>query len=109
MSHTDDCVRCGKDTSFGSGRFVNRLPASADYEVIDDSGNVIYEEGQYRDGYYCAECAARPCCRCDHMIPLDEDITAHDCGLDEFTDGSYCVHEQCLTVEETKLFKQMRG
>ena len=24
------CVECNEDTSFGSGRFVNRIPASVD-------------------------------------------------------------------------------
>ena len=32
------CVNCGRDTSFGSGLFVNRIPADADYEsdINDD-------------------------------------------------------------------------
>ena len=36
------CVDCGKDTSFGSGRFVNRIPADADYESIDEQGKTIF-------------------------------------------------------------------
>ena len=50
------CVDCGKDTSFGSGRFVNRISADADYESIDDQGNTIFAEGEYRDGYLCPDC-----------------------------------------------------
>jgi len=50
------CVDCGKDTSFGSGRFVNRIPADADYESIDNEGNIIFAEGEYRDGYLCPNC-----------------------------------------------------
>lgn len=34
------CIECNKDTSFGSGRFVNRIPA--------DNGVKV--------GYICAEC-----------------------------------------------------
>ncbi len=36
----DRCVYCFKDTSFGSGRFVDRIPASTDD----------------LDGYVCTEC-----------------------------------------------------
>jgi len=50
------CVHCGRDTSFGSGRFVNRIPADASYEVVDKDGKIIFEEGEYRDGYGCVEC-----------------------------------------------------
>lgn len=50
------CVDCGKDTAFGSGRFVNRIPADADYESIDNEGNIIFAEGEYRDGYLCPNC-----------------------------------------------------
>ncbi len=32
----NDCILCGEDTSFGSGKFVNRIPAD--------------------DNYMCAEC-----------------------------------------------------
>ena len=53
------CVFCLKDTSFGSGRFVNRIPASTDVS----------------DGYACSECMETECDRCDGMIGLDEDIT----------------------------------
>ena len=38
----NNCVCCNQDTSFGSGRFVNRIPADADYESLDDQGNTIF-------------------------------------------------------------------
>lgn len=38
------CTHCHKDTSFGSGRFVNRIPSTTDDE----------------DGYMCAECYTEP-------------------------------------------------
>jgi len=50
------CVDCGEDTAFGSGRFVNRIPADADYESIDDQGKTIFADGEYRDGYLCPNC-----------------------------------------------------
>ena len=89
MSVIDPCVHCGESTVFGSGRFVNRIPAD--------------------DGYACAECMALDCDRCDRPIPLDEDITADDCGMDEFEDGSWRVHEECLTSDETKALRREQG
>ena len=41
------CVHCRNDTSFGSGRFVNRYPVSG----LDPDGSGI----EY-DGYCCDEC-----------------------------------------------------
>ena len=41
------CVHCRKDTSFGSGRFVNRYPVFG-LENIDT--------GQEEDGYCCDKC-----------------------------------------------------
>ena len=29
------CVHCGEDTSFGTGRFVNRIPADSTCEAWD--------------------------------------------------------------------------
>tara|TARA_X000001388_G_scaffold25730_1_gene17955 strand:+ start:1312 stop:1659 length:348 start_codon:yes stop_codon:yes gene_type:complete len=111
MSNKNDignrCVKCGEDTSFGSGRFVNRIPADATYESLDKNGNIIFKEGEYREGYACAECMAFECCRCDEMIPMDEDVTPYDCGSEEaeFSDGAYRVHHECLTKIEKIHFK----
>lgn len=41
------CVHCRQDTSFGSGRFVNRYPVFG-FENIDTE--------QEEDGYCCDEC-----------------------------------------------------
>ena len=84
----NNCIHCGRDTSFGSGLFVNRIPA---------------DDGE-KDGYACPECMAMPCCRCDELIPMDEDITSDQCGYDQyFQDGAWRVHEECLTAEEKRL------
>ena len=98
----EPCVHCGKSTGFGSGLFVNRIPADADYESKDEDGNVVYKEGEYRDGYACPHCAGPDCWRCDKSIYIDEDITPEQCGLgdDLFSDGARWVHLDCLTAEE---------
>ena len=102
------CVHCGANTSFNTGLFVNRIPADSDYQAEDSDGNIIFKEGEYRDWYACASCMSLDCDRCDVSIPLDEDITADDCDLEEFNDGAYRVHECCLTKEETKILNAIR-
>ena len=109
------CVNCGKDTSFGSGLFVNRIPADADYEsdTNDEQGNPIFADGQYRDGYLCPDCSAWECDRCDRMIPNDEDLTPSDIydkddprSSKEFSDGSWRLHFECLTNKEQLSYKE---
>jgi hypothetical protein len=94
------CVFCGEDTSFGSGRFVNRLGA----DTYDE------EKKEYRDGYACAECMATECDRCDKSIALDEDVTPYDVYGDDdpgqFPDGAYRVHQECLTTQETQFLEE---
>ena len=69
------CIECWENTSFGSGRFVNRMPA--------DNG--------MREGVMCAECAAIECDVCDDKIALDEDVYI------EMPDGECLhVHEECV-------------
>ena len=46
---TDPCQLCGVSTSPGSGRFVNRIPASGDVELPDGST-------KYQHGWGCALC-----------------------------------------------------
>ena len=100
------CVYCGEDTSFGSGKYVNRVPADADCYIETADGIVIFKQGEYRSGFACAECMAHDCCRCGKPIDLDEDVTPFDVfgGHLEFDDGSVRVHEDCLTAKESELF-----
>lgn len=48
MTEEDKCIGCEKPTAFGSGLFVNRIPA--------DNGE--------REGYLCVECQSEECDRC---------------------------------------------
>tara|TARA_Y100001960_G_scaffold331176_1_gene427351 strand:- start:1773 stop:1964 length:192 start_codon:yes stop_codon:yes gene_type:complete len=42
------CVECMRDTSFGSGLFVNRIPADRQEDINSDR----------IEGYLCGECVA---------------------------------------------------
>jgi len=48
------CIECGEDTSFGHGKFVNRVPAD--------------------DGYLCADCLSFECDSCGELIEFDCEI-----------------------------------
>ena len=113
MDVGDKCVCCGRDTSFGTGLFVNRIPADADYES-EYGGKIVYKAEQYRDGYLCPECSALPCDRCEDMIEIDNDITPTDLyGIEDarsekhFSDGSFRVHYKCLNKEERKVLDNL--
>ena len=79
MDVGNKCVSCGRDTSFGTGLFVNRIPADAEYES-EYGGKIVFKEGQYRDGYLCPECSAL---------------------------SSYRVHYKCLNKEERKVLDNL--
>ena len=62
------CVSCLKDTSFGSGRFVNRIPAGTD---------------EY-EGYQCPECQMIECDECkklslEYIMTEDGTVYCDDC------------------------------
>ena len=90
----DKCVECLKSTAFGTGLFVNRIPADNDKYI----------------GWLCPECNCHECDRCDKKIYCDEDCTPYDDYGDleptEFSDGAYRVHYDCLTEEEKKLLEE---
>ena len=89
----DKCVECLRSTSFGTGLFVNRIPA--------DNDNYI--------GWLCPECNFYECDRCGQNIYDDEDCTPYDVYLDHeptaFSDGAYRVHYECLTEKEKQLME----
>ena len=93
----DKCVECLRLTSFGSGLFVNRIPADNDEYI----------------GWLCPECNWHECDRCNEKIYCDEDITPDCVYLDpditQFFDGAYRVHEGCLTESEKECMEKNYG
>ena len=67
----NNCTHCGKDTSFGSGRFVNRIPSTTDTQ----------------EGYMCPDCQAVKCDECDqetleYLITEAGNLFCSDCLQD---------------------------
>ena len=72
------CIYCFEDTSFGSGRFVNRIPA---------------DDGEH-DGYACPDCMEMECDRCGEMVGLDDDVRVNNLIL----------HWDCQTKTEYEIY-----
>ena len=51
----DLCTYCGRDTSFNSGLFVNRIPSGTDGRLILAGGNDVTIDVTL-DGWMCPEC-----------------------------------------------------
>ena len=70
------CVDCGKDTSFGSGLFVDRIPSDTIWSV-NQTFNIEV------DGYLCRECQLVDCGHCDNAVLnyqiVDGSIVCDDC------------------------------
>ena len=49
------CTHCGKDTSFGTGLFVNRVPSGAEGRLVLDGGDDVTIDVTL-EGYMCPEC-----------------------------------------------------
>ena len=98
----DLCTHCGRDTSFGNGLFVNRIPSGSDAKLmlpnlIDEAtsteeeidGNLLVANmiDVTVNGYMCAECQAVECDQCgastlDYAI-LRDAIYCSDCTESE--------------------------
>ena len=74
MNKIDECIECGKPTAFGSGLFVNRIPAN---------------NGE-KDGYMCAECPARDCPFCG-KAPLEYEVKKVEDNLAPFVVCLDCI------------------
>ena len=95
----ETCIECKKSVKWGTGLYVNRLPADNDKYI----------------GYLCAECNFHECDRCNEKIYCDEDFTPYDVyrpdevhssvEVAEFDDGAYRVHYECLTDEEKEIME----
>ena len=103
------CVECGEDTKFGSGRFVNRIPADRDLDEDSQFKGLIKEGYSQVYGYLCPECTSEECDRCKNLIALDEQIGQgyfeHE-TRQNFHDNSWMVCWDCLTVEEKNLLER---
>tara|TARA_Y100001938_G_C7775483_1_gene275353 strand:- start:218 stop:505 length:288 start_codon:yes stop_codon:yes gene_type:complete len=55
------CTICAKDTSFGSGLFVNRIPCNTDSELLLGGKNIHVTV----EGYKCYDCQLTECDICD--------------------------------------------
>jgi hypothetical protein len=103
----DRCVECGKDTSFGSGRFVNRIPADRDLDKDSPFKHLIKEGYSRVDGYLCADCTSEECDRCGELVALDEQIIESDFE-NGFRFNCWMVCYDCLTQEEKNfLYKEV--
>lgn len=70
----DKCITCFSDTSFGSGKFVNRIPA----------------EDDKHEGYMCPDCQMIECDDCnesilDYVSTVEGSFVCDDC----FKKGGY--------------------
>tara|TARA_R100000995_G_C3395573_1_gene82477 strand:+ start:295 stop:519 length:225 start_codon:yes stop_codon:yes gene_type:complete len=56
---SQDCIECKRSTHFGSGLFVNRIPA---------------DDGEGNEGYMCPECRLIECEKCTQKVIEDYEI-----------------------------------
>lgn len=96
ISIGEKCIGCHKDTSFGTGLFVNRIPA---------------DDGVYV-GYMCVECLQEKCHFCDDYtsdfsIDREGNIVCGDCDVQvcEECEKSYLTDE----LEETYICLECRA
>lgn len=86
MDIGDHCIYCGESTAWGSGRYVNRVPADITYRWPDGTINesVTWRTSEMDspipagvridiEGYACAHCLEDECGLCGGPIALDED------------------------------------
>jgi|TARA_R110000772_G_scaffold217460_1_gene327902 hypothetical protein len=71
----DSCTHCGDDTSYGSGKFVNRIPSTYSEGIHDPE----------RSGYMCVGCQSIPCDSCgeatlDYEYTDSHDVVCYKCN-----------------------------
>ena len=78
----DLCTHCGRDTSFGSGLFVDRIPSSGNGELYLAEKTILRMDVDV-EGYMCHECQRVECDQCEkptldyHMV--DGSVFCSDC------------------------------
>jgi hypothetical protein len=86
------CVWCLEDTSFGSGKYVNRIPVSTDSDSVEWLTEEQAEKYITVEGWGCAECGCYECDICSEPIATDTDIA------DKQELGHY--HTWCLPLDK---------
>lgn len=71
----DMCVECTQPTGYGSGKYVNRIPADSTWFAYTTSDETI---DVHVDGYMCEECQSLVCDKCGGRTP------------------DYLIHEGCI-------------
>lgn len=77
----DNCTYCGRDTSPGSGLWVNRIPSGSDSA-----------DGQWElDGWMCADCQCMECDECgesvlDWTMKEQGGVICDECSIGENND-----------------------
>jgi hypothetical protein len=83
----DLCTHCGRDTSFGNGLFVNRIPSGADGRLMLAGGPDDVYLDVTLEGWMCAKCQSVECDKCGEMTLdyniEDSTILCSDCGEKE--------------------------
>lgn len=83
----DLCTHCGRDTSLGSGLFVNRIPSGTDAKLVLTSGENDIEIQVDVNGYMCADCQSVECDQCGKLT-LDYDIENSEIICSDCQDNS---------------------
>jgi hypothetical protein len=80
----DACNGCGESTAWGSGNYVNRIPA----DTSADDGSPL-------GGWLCAGCQCEPCEVCGEAVPWDD--------IEEFGASIRCEqcpeHDHCACID----------
>ena len=77
MDIGERCTHCGDDVSFGSGKFINRIPSVASAESASE-WLVGWRTHIMLDGYMCAECQCLDCETCGKPVWIDEEVDDAD-------------------------------
>ena len=79
----DLCTYCGKDNSFGSGLFVNRIPSGTDGKLILAGGEDVTLAITI-EGYMCPTCQCVECDECGaSVMDVNEDLLCENCAAKE--------------------------
>ena len=105
LSVGDLCVYCFSDTSFGSGNFVNRIPADrvasdVSEDMVPDAEpdqlvGVDLEEYDLIDGYMCDVCQCPDCEKCGKPVGEDEAVRNK-----QYPEYNAYYHRECLASED---------